>query len=69
MYITANGNVLPCCIAPFVDHDYSALVLGNAFETPLAEIFDGPRYQTFRRALLSDTPERCCQGCGVRWSL
>lgn len=69
MYITANGNALPCCIAPFVDHDYSALVLGNAFETPLAEIFDGPRYQAFRRALASDTPERCCQGCGVRWSL
>ena len=69
MYITANGNVLPCCIAPFVEHDYSALVLGNAFQTPLAEIFDGPRYQAFRQALLGDTPERCCQGCGVRWSL
>lgn len=69
MYITANGNVLPCCIAPFVERDYDRIILGNAFEKPLKEIFNSPRYQTFRRALLSDQPEHCCEGCGVRWSL
>jgi radical SAM protein with 4Fe4S-binding SPASM domain len=69
MYITANGNVLPCCIAPFVERDYDRIILGNAFEKPLKEIFNSPRYQAFRRALLSDQPEHCCEGCGVRWSL
>ena len=28
-YVTANGNVLPCCISPWVTRDYRALVLGN----------------------------------------
>jgi len=69
MYITANGNVLPCCIAPFVERHYDHIILGNAFEKSLKEIFNSPRYQAFRAALLSDTPERCCEGCGVRWSL
>jgi radical SAM protein with 4Fe4S-binding SPASM domain len=69
MYITANGNVLPCCIAPFVERDYDRIILGNVFEKPLKEIFNSPRYQAFRRALLSDQPEHCCEGCGVRWSL
>ena len=39
MYITANGNVLPCCISPFVERDYDSLILGNAFEQPLSEIW------------------------------
>jgi radical SAM protein with 4Fe4S-binding SPASM domain len=69
MYVTANGNVLPCCIAPFVERDYPRIILGNAFEKPLAEIWNNPRYQAFRAALLSEEPEHCCEGCGVRWSL
>ena len=43
-YITANGNVLPCCISPFSTRDYAALVLGNVWETPFAEIWGGARY-------------------------
>jgi radical SAM protein with 4Fe4S-binding SPASM domain len=69
VYITANGNVLPCCIAPFVERDYPQIILGNAFEKSLAEIWNSQRYQAFRQALLSDEPEHCCEGCGVRWSL
>jgi MoaA/NifB/PqqE/SkfB family radical SAM enzyme len=69
MYITANGNVLPCCVSPFVERDYDALVLGNAFAQPLAVIWKGEAYRRFRGALLSDAPPHCCAGCGVRWSL
>ncbi len=69
MYITANGNVLPCCIAPFVERDYDSLILGNAFEQPLSEIWNGERYRDFRTRLLSDHPPHACEGCGVRWSL
>lgn len=69
MYITANGNVLPCCVAPFVERDYDSLILGNAFERPLAEIWNAEQYRRFRAALLSDHPRHCCEGCGVRWSL
>jgi MoaA/NifB/PqqE/SkfB family radical SAM enzyme len=69
MYITANGNVLPCCIAPFSERDYDSIVLGNAFERPLMEIWNDYLYQKFRTDLLSPAPAHACQNCGVRWSL
>jgi radical SAM protein with 4Fe4S-binding SPASM domain len=69
MYISANGNVLPCCFSPFTTHDYEGLILGNAFERPLSEIWNGQRYRRFRAALSSDTPWESCDRCGVLWSL
>ena len=50
-YVTANGNVLPCCISPFSTADYSTLILGNVFETSFAEIWNGPKYRARREAL------------------
>ena len=69
IYITANGNVLPCCFSPFTTRDYSRLVLGNAFQAPLVEIWNGVAYREFRAALQSDTPPGSCDRCGVWWSL
>jgi radical SAM protein with 4Fe4S-binding SPASM domain len=66
-YVTANGNVLPCCFAPFTTKDYDGVVLGNVFERPIAEIWSGERYEAFRRAHASDEPPDCCRGCGTRW--
>lgn len=68
-YVTANGNVLPCCIAPWTARDYAGALLGNAFEQPLAEIWNGQRYQAFRAAFESDTPPDPCRGCGRLWSI
>lgn len=68
-YVTANGNVVPCCISPWVARDYDSLVLGNAFTTPFAEIWNDDRYQRFRTAFESDTPPDPCRGCGLLWSL
>ena len=69
MYITANGNVLPCCIAPFSTVDYASIMLGNVFDNPLEEIWQGFSYEEFRRQHQTRTPPRCCRGCGVQWSL
>lgn len=69
MYISANGNLLPCCFSPFTTRDYPGLILGNAFETPLVDIWNGAAYRQFRSALQSDTPWECCDRCGVNWSL
>jgi radical SAM protein with 4Fe4S-binding SPASM domain len=69
MYITANGSVFPCCIAPFSTESLPSITLGNAFDEPLATIWNNAHYQRFRRALLSDEPHPCCRGCGARWSL
>jgi MoaA/NifB/PqqE/SkfB family radical SAM enzyme len=69
MYITAGGNVLPCCIAPFATFDYDSIVLGNALDRALAEIWYGPRYTRFRERHKTQDPPKCCQGCGILWSL
>jgi MoaA/NifB/PqqE/SkfB family radical SAM enzyme len=69
VYVTANGHVLPCCIAPFATTHYPGIVLGNVFTEPLSDIWNGERYRAFRKALLSASPHECCSGCGVKWSL
>jgi MoaA/NifB/PqqE/SkfB family radical SAM enzyme len=68
-YITATGNVFSCCFAPFHPGPSAMRVLGNVFERPFAEIWNGPRYQAFRAAFDSDRPWDQCAGCGSKWSL
>jgi MoaA/NifB/PqqE/SkfB family radical SAM enzyme len=69
MYFTANGRALPCCIAPFSQRGYENYTLGDATQQALREIWNGPAYQSFRDALLSDQPPQACASCGLRWSL
>ena len=69
MYFTAHGRAIPCCIAPFSMRGYDGFTLGDATQQSLREIWNGPRYQSFRSALLSDRPPNACAGCGLRWSL
>jgi radical SAM protein with 4Fe4S-binding SPASM domain len=69
MYVTANGNVLPCCISPFATVDYNSIILGNVFENSLEEIWTGSKYENFRKQHQTATPPKSCRGCGVQWSL
>jgi len=69
MYVTANGNVLPCCISPFATVDYGSIILGNVFENSLEEIWSGSKYEDFRQQHQTATPPKSCRGCGVQWSL
>jgi len=69
MYFTANGRALPCCIAPFSQRGYENYTLGDATQSTLREIWNGPAYQAFRKALQSDAPPNACASCGLRWSL
>ena len=68
-YVTANGNVLPCCISPWVARDYRALMLGQAFAEPFADIWNGERYRGFRTDFESERPPDPCRGCGLLWSI
>ena len=68
-YVTANGNVLPCCISPWVARDYEGLILGNALAQSFAEIWNGERYRRFRTDFESERPPDPCRGCGLRWSI
>ena len=69
MYFTANGRALPCCIAPFSQRGYENYTLGDATQQTLREIWTGPTYAGFRKALKSSTPPEACANCGLRWSL
>lgn len=69
VYVTVHGNVLPCCIAPWVADSYEGIVLGNLFAQSLETIWWGAGYQAFRGALLTEAPPQPCRGCGVFWSL
>ena len=69
MYFTATGRALPCCIAPFSMRGYASFTLGDATQETLRDIWNGARYQAFRRALASDDPPDACASCGLRWSL
>jgi len=69
MYFTAHGRALPCCIAPFSARGYENYTLGDATQQSLREIWGSAAYRDFRSSLLSDTPPKPCQGCGLRWSL
>jgi MoaA/NifB/PqqE/SkfB family radical SAM enzyme len=69
MYITANGRVLPCCIAPFSMKGYGSFTLGDATQNSLKEIWNGVGYQSFREGLLTSAPPPACANCGLRWSL
>ena len=68
-YVTANGNVLPCCISPWVARSYQALILGNALAEPFADIWNGERYRRFRTDFESESPPDPCRGCGLLWSI
>jgi MoaA/NifB/PqqE/SkfB family radical SAM enzyme len=69
MYFTAHGRALPCCIAPFSLRGYDSFTLGDATQQTLAEIWNGAKYQEFRRALQTSQPPPSCAHCGLRWSL
>ena len=68
-YVTANGNALPCCIAPFTGVEYEGIILGNYLRDGVDEVWHSPRYQQFRERLYSASPEPACANCGIQWSL
>jgi MoaA/NifB/PqqE/SkfB family radical SAM enzyme len=68
-YVTVHGNVLPCCIAPWITGHYDGIVLGNLYRQSIEEIWWGSRYEGFRRDIQTDAPPEPCVGCGVKWSL
>jgi len=68
-YVTVGGNVLPCCIAPWITSHYEGIILGNLYRQSLRDVWWGERYLAFRRELQTAEPPEPCRGCGVKWSL
>ena len=64
MVITWDGNVVPCC------HDPKATeIMGNIIEQDLEEIWNGEKYQNFRKRVHSNQKGidicRLCSGYGI----
>jgi radical SAM protein with 4Fe4S-binding SPASM domain len=58
-YIKAGGEVTPCCYL-----DTEEFVMGNIRETPFAQIWNGRRYQEFRKHLKEDRKSlKTCASC------
>lgn len=58
-YLTVDGNVHPCCTCSEPN-----TIMGNIFETPFSEIWNGHKYQNFRRAIRAGKrPFAVCQNC------
>jgi MoaA/NifB/PqqE/SkfB family radical SAM enzyme len=67
LYVTSHGSVLPCCFAPFTGVPFEQLVLGNALEQPLEEIWRDAPLIALRRGLRGSASLPACEGCGERW--
>ena len=58
-YITQEGDMRPCCTCL---HDYTTM--GNLLESPLNEVWNGQKYQEFRRAIKAGKrPFPICETC------
>lgn len=59
-----DGSVVPCCRDPNGTNTF-----GNAFETPLSEIWNGEKMRAFRKRIVSDQGNvdicKLCSGYGV----
>jgi radical SAM protein with 4Fe4S-binding SPASM domain len=58
-YIAANGDVVPCCIIA----DADVAKMGNVFEKPMTEIWNGPEYQTLRAKIRDHDLPSYCKDC------
>jgi len=64
MSIASNGNVVACCR----DLEHQS-VMGNLFEQSLEEIWNGKGFESMRRDIAAQRPDRqsACAGCDMPW--
>jgi radical SAM protein with 4Fe4S-binding SPASM domain len=61
LYVTAAGELLPCCMVATADR----ASFGNVFDGGLAARWHGSVAQGFRAALASDAPPAVCRSCAL----
>jgi len=60
-YLRHDGLVQPCCMLMGEDR----AVLGDIREAGFAAVWRGDRYESFRAALLTESPPEVCRGCSM----
>ena len=68
LYVTAQGTVLPCCMAPFATTDIPAISLGIVAEG-VGNVWNGAAMRNFRTRHQTADPPVPCAPCGSQWSL
>ena len=58
-HVTQNGNVTPCCQAPWGDE----AKLGNVNQQSIQEIWTGREFEDFRKQMLKGKPHKSCVRC------
>jgi MoaA/NifB/PqqE/SkfB family radical SAM enzyme len=64
LYVSAAGELMPCCMVASADRGSFGKVLGKA-AAPLAARWHGETAQAFRLALESETPPAVCRSCAL----
>lgn len=60
-YMSYQGEAMPCCMIATPDR----MTLGNLAREDVDSVWNGPRYEEFRRQLASDEPPDICRSCSV----
>jgi radical SAM protein with 4Fe4S-binding SPASM domain len=60
-YVNHDGTLQPCCMLMGRRRG----VIGNVFEQPISELWNGAEYVDLRAALLGPQPPAICEGCAV----
>lgn len=55
-FVTWDGGVAPCCLP-------GRPTLGNVNENTMRDIYNGEKYNDFRKRFFSSNPPDCCAGC------
>ena len=58
-YVASNGDVVPCCIVA----DSDTVRMGNVFEQPFGEIWNGPAYRQLREQIRTHQLPSFCHNC------
>jgi radical SAM protein with 4Fe4S-binding SPASM domain len=59
LHVTQNGNVTPCCQAPWGDE----AKLGDVNTSTIKEIWNGKPFEDFRKQMLKGKPAPACSRC------
>jgi MoaA/NifB/PqqE/SkfB family radical SAM enzyme len=61
MYVTFNGETVPCCMIGLPER----VSVGNVFRSGAMNVWAGPQMEEFRDRLLYERPPEVCLGCSV----
>jgi MoaA/NifB/PqqE/SkfB family radical SAM enzyme len=65
LYVTAAGELLPCCMVATADRASFGRVFSDSGAPAMLAAWQGTAAREFRRALASDQPPRVCRTCAL----